>query len=73
MLFVGCMEARDEELPWFILQLRRVCGRLGLGSKNGGWNDVMMVMERWWFVERIHGGRGRRIWKKVEREFLNPR
>lgn len=58
VLVIGWMEAVEK--GWWREQLCRLIARLeSRGSK------IQEVMERLWWVERIHGKRGREVWRDI--------
>ncbi|KAL2072124.1 hypothetical protein VTL71DRAFT_11467 [Oculimacula yallundae] len=61
LLFVGGMAARGEDRVWFIEQIERLGGRIGVVR----WGEVKGVLEGLWWVERIHEKPCRELWDKV--------
>ena len=62
LLFVGGVEAKDDDRTWFVKRLREVLNRLGCGL----WKETREILERLWWVRQIHEKRFIKLWEEVE-------
>lgn len=60
LLVVGGVEAKEES-QWWVEQLSLLATELGLRN----WEDAKGRLETLWWIERVHGERGRRLWSEV--------
>jgi len=62
MLFMGGVSARrGEDRIWFVAQIEKLSGRLGLGD----WEAVNGEMQGLWWVEKIHEKPLREMWDEA--------